>query len=41
MMFLNLTVAVTCFAFLWTMGVVALKGWLQSRSGSRPDGVPA
>ncbi|KAI9513174.1 hypothetical protein F5148DRAFT_1273139 [Russula earlei] len=34
MMFLNLAVAITCFAFCWTMLVVAFKGWLRSRSHS-------
>ncbi|KAI0053061.1 hypothetical protein FA95DRAFT_1552948 [Auriscalpium vulgare] len=32
MMFLNLTVAVTCLAFCWTLCVVAFKGWLKSRT---------
>jgi len=32
MMFLNLAVAITCFAFCWTFCVVAFKGWLRSRS---------
>ncbi|KAH7924051.1 hypothetical protein BV22DRAFT_1035642 [Leucogyrophana mollusca] len=31
MMFLNLAVAITCFAFCWTLCVVAFKGWLKSR----------
>ncbi|KAH7887876.1 hypothetical protein F5I97DRAFT_1804583 [Phlebopus sp. FC_14] len=32
MMFLNVAVAITCFAFCWTLCVVAFKGWLKSRS---------
>ncbi|TFK55829.1 cytoplasmic protein [Heliocybe sulcata] len=32
MMFLNVAVAITCFCFCWTMGVVAFKGWLKSRT---------
>jgi len=32
MMFLNVAVAFTCFAFCWTLGIVAFKGWLKSRS---------
>ncbi|KZT20784.1 hypothetical protein NEOLEDRAFT_1140318 [Neolentinus lepideus HHB14362 ss-1] len=32
MMFLNVAVAITCFCFCWTMAVVALKGWLKSRT---------
>ncbi|KIJ70236.1 hypothetical protein HYDPIDRAFT_77408 [Hydnomerulius pinastri MD-312] len=31
MMFLNVAVAITCFAFCWTLCVVAFKGWLKSR----------
>ncbi|KAF8076243.1 hypothetical protein FPV67DRAFT_1558751 [Lyophyllum atratum] len=31
MMFLNVAVAVTCFAFCWTLFVVGFKGWLKSR----------
>lgn len=31
MMFLNLAVAITCFAFCWTLFVVGFKGWLKSR----------
>ncbi|KAI0254928.1 hypothetical protein BJV78DRAFT_886943 [Lactifluus subvellereus] len=34
MMFLNVAVAVTCFAFCWTMLVVGFKGWLKSRTHS-------
>ncbi|KAH9965713.1 hypothetical protein BC827DRAFT_1125327 [Russula dissimulans] len=34
MMFLNLAVAITCFAFCWTMLVVGFKGWLKSRTHS-------
>ncbi|KAI0068920.1 hypothetical protein BV25DRAFT_63309 [Artomyces pyxidatus] len=32
MMFLNLAVAVTCLAFVWTLCVVSFKGWLKSRT---------
>ena len=32
MMFLNVGVAITCLAFCWTLLVVALKGWLKSRT---------
>jgi hypothetical protein len=32
MLFMNLSVALTCFAFCWTFCVVAFKGWLRSRS---------
>ncbi|KAI0080640.1 hypothetical protein K474DRAFT_148504 [Panus rudis PR-1116 ss-1] len=32
MMFLNVAVAMTCLAFCWTMGVVAFKGWLKSKT---------
>jgi len=32
MMFLNVAVALTCFAFCWTFCIVALKGWLKSRT---------
>ncbi|KAI0303853.1 hypothetical protein BC826DRAFT_1089177 [Russula brevipes] len=32
MMFLNVAVAVTCFAFCWTMMIVGFKGWLKSRT---------
>lgn len=32
MMFMNLGVALTCFAFCWTFCIVAFKGWLESRS---------
>lgn len=35
MMFLNVAVAITCFAFCWTFGIVAMKGWLKSRSSPR------
>ncbi|KAG1874579.1 hypothetical protein DFJ58DRAFT_757750 [Suillus subalutaceus] len=35
MMFLNLAVAITCFAFCWTFCIVAMKGWLKSRSSPR------
>ncbi|KAG0705523.1 hypothetical protein DFH29DRAFT_906953 [Suillus ampliporus] len=35
MMFLNVAVAITCFAFCWTFCVVAMKGWLKSRSSRR------
>jgi len=31
MMFLNVAVAITCFAFCWTLFVVGFKGWLKSR----------
>ncbi|KAJ3575156.1 hypothetical protein NP233_g1288 [Leucocoprinus birnbaumii] len=31
MMFLNVAVAITCFAFCWTLLVVGFKGWLKSR----------
>ncbi|KAI6152040.1 hypothetical protein BKA82DRAFT_4106382 [Pisolithus tinctorius] len=31
MMFLNVAVAVTCFAFCWTLCVVGFKGWLKYR----------
>ncbi|TFK43381.1 hypothetical protein BDQ12DRAFT_674879 [Crucibulum laeve] len=31
MMFLNVAVAITCFAFCWTLCVVGFKGWLKSR----------
>ncbi|KAG9317603.1 hypothetical protein JVU11DRAFT_1812 [Chiua virens] len=31
MMFLNVAVAITCFAFCWTFCVVAFNGWLKSR----------
>jgi hypothetical protein len=34
MMFLNVAVAITCFAFCWTMLVVGFKGWLKSRTHS-------
>jgi len=32
MMFLNVAVAITCFALCWCMGIVAFKGWLKSRT---------
>ncbi|RDB22739.1 putative membrane protein C3B8.06 [Hypsizygus marmoreus] len=32
MMFLNVAVAMTCFAFCWTLFVVGFKGWLKTRS---------
>ncbi|KAH9843933.1 uncharacterized protein C8Q71DRAFT_793568 [Rhodofomes roseus] len=32
MMFLNVGVAITCLAFCWVLSVVALKGWLKSRT---------
>ncbi|KII95321.1 hypothetical protein PLICRDRAFT_210261 [Plicaturopsis crispa FD-325 SS-3] len=35
MMFLNVAVAITCFAFCWTFCVVAFKGWLKSRALQR------
>ncbi|KAG2058822.1 hypothetical protein BDR06DRAFT_950040 [Suillus hirtellus] len=35
MMFLNVAVAITCFAFCWTFCIVAMKGWLRSRSSPR------
>lgn len=31
MMFLNVAVAITCFAFCWTLCVVAFNGWLKYR----------
>ncbi|KAF8558838.1 hypothetical protein OG21DRAFT_1432523 [Imleria badia] len=31
MMFLNVAVAITCFAFCWTLCVVAFNGWLKAR----------
>ncbi|KAG6855000.1 hypothetical protein C0991_005929 [Blastosporella zonata] len=31
MMFMNVAVAMTCFAFCWTLFVVGFKGWLKSR----------
>ena len=34
MMFLNVAVAATCFAFCWTMLVVGFKGWLKSKTHS-------
>lgn len=34
MMFLNLSVAITCFACCWTLFVVGFKGWLKSRTHS-------
>ncbi|KAH7916314.1 hypothetical protein BJ138DRAFT_996237 [Hygrophoropsis aurantiaca] len=35
MMFLNLAVAITCFAFTWTLCLVAFKGWLKARTTTR------
>jgi hypothetical protein len=35
MMFLNVAVAITCFAFCWTLSIVAFNGWLKSRSQPR------
>ncbi|PPQ66760.1 hypothetical protein CVT24_008717 [Panaeolus cyanescens] len=32
MMFLNVGVAITCFAFCWTLFVVGFKGWIKSRT---------
>ncbi|KAI6047315.1 hypothetical protein EDC04DRAFT_2622773 [Pisolithus marmoratus] len=32
MMFLNVAVAITCFAFCWTLCVVGFKGWLKYRN---------
>jgi len=32
MMFLNVAVAFTCFAFCWTLSLVAFNGWLKSRT---------
>lgn len=41
MMFLNVAVAITCFAFCWTFCIVAMKGWLKSRSSPRyPPSTP-
>ncbi|KAA1466252.1 hypothetical protein DENSPDRAFT_831039 [Dentipellis sp. KUC8613] len=34
MMFLNLSVAITCLAMCWTVLVVGFKGWLKSRTHS-------
>ncbi|KAF8974353.1 hypothetical protein BDZ97DRAFT_2052995 [Flammula alnicola] len=34
MMFLNVAVALTCFAFCWTLFVVGFKGWIKSRTQS-------
>ncbi|KAG6378866.1 hypothetical protein JVT61DRAFT_13146 [Boletus reticuloceps] len=31
MMFLNVAVAITCFAFCWTLCVVTFNGWLKAR----------
>ncbi|KAI9574531.1 hypothetical protein HD554DRAFT_2010558 [Boletus coccyginus] len=31
MMFLNVAVAITCFAFCWTLCVVTYNGWLKAR----------
>ncbi|KAG2369949.1 hypothetical protein BDR07DRAFT_1476502 [Suillus spraguei] len=35
MMFLNVAVAITCFAFCWAFCIIAMKGWLKSRSTTR------
>jgi len=32
MMFLNVAVAMTCFAFCWVISVVGFKGWLRMRA---------
>jgi glucan phosphoethanolaminetransferase (alkaline phosphatase superfamily) len=32
MMFLNFAVAITCFAFCWSLSIVAFKAWLKSRA---------
>ena len=32
MMFLNVAVAVTCFAFCWAFCMIGFKGWLRSRT---------
>jgi hypothetical protein len=32
MMFLNVAVAITCFAFSWAFAAVAFKGWLKTRA---------
>ena len=32
MMFLNVAVAMTCFAFCWALGIVGFKGWLRTRA---------
>jgi len=39
MMFLNVAVAITCFAFCWALAVVSFKGWLKSRC--RPQALAA
>jgi hypothetical protein len=31
MMFLNVAVAITCFAFCWTLCVMTFNGWLRAR----------
>jgi hypothetical protein len=31
MMFLNVAVAITCFAFCWTLSIASFNGWLKSR----------
>lgn len=36
MMFLNVAVAITCFALFWVTGNVAFQGWLEARQ-SLPD----
>ncbi|KIY49513.1 hypothetical protein FISHEDRAFT_58387 [Fistulina hepatica ATCC 64428] len=35
MMFLNVAVAITCFAFCWTLCMVGYKGWLKSHSNKK------
>ncbi|OAX42935.1 hypothetical protein K503DRAFT_682299 [Rhizopogon vinicolor AM-OR11-026] len=35
MMFLNVAVAITCFAFCWTFCIVTFNGWLKFRSSPR------
>jgi len=35
MMILNLSVAITCIAFCWTLCIVGFKGWLKSRIRKR------
>ncbi|EIN10584.1 hypothetical protein PUNSTDRAFT_125363 [Punctularia strigosozonata HHB-11173 SS5] len=37
MMFLNVTVALTCLGFCWTLAVVLFKAWLQSRTHPAPS----
>ncbi|KIL68162.1 hypothetical protein M378DRAFT_1063721 [Amanita muscaria Koide BX008] len=36
MMFLNVAVAMTCFAFCWTICMVGFKGWLKARAKLAP-----